>query len=113
MITQIITSSIYDSAAANAKIISFEYNLYSDVLDEDGEPTYVGGFAVGPINSVHGATPEALADPNGSAYQASMSESVNAGAALKTDLTLTAVTSARTDVVAGVTRHTEYYRVDP
>lgn len=104
-IARVITSAVYDSAAPDAKIVSFEFNLY-DV----GE--YVGGFAVGETQAVHMATCDAYCDPLGSAYVSTMSMAIQAGTAIKTDFTLTEVSTSETKTANGVTRHKEYYKVE-
>jgi len=106
-IARVITSAVYESAAVDAKIISFEFNLY-----DAGE--YVGGFSVGKKNvqAVHMATSDAWCGPLGAAYVTTMAPLVKAGTAIKTDLTLTEVSTSQTKTAAGVTRHTEYYKVD-
>lgn len=106
MITRTITSAVYDSALSDAKIISFEFNLYQDGDTEN----YLGGFAVGPIQSVHRASCDGWCDPLGAAYVSTMSTKIQAGTAVKTDLTLTDVASAETKTSGGVTRHTERYK---
>lgn len=106
MITRTITSAVYDSASPNAKIISFEFNLYADGDTEK----YLGGFAVGPIQSVHRASCDGWCDPLGAAYVSTMSTSIQAGTAIKTDLTLTEVATSETKTANGVTKHTERYK---
>lgn len=113
MITKIVTSAVYDSAAANAKIISFEYNLYQDDGREDED--YLGGYAInskeeGKVH-VHQSSCDAFCDPEGSAYAGSMAPLIMAGTAIKTDLPLTSLASSQTKTVGGVIRHTEYYSV--
>ena len=103
-IARVITSAVYDSAASDALIISFEFNLY-----DAGE--YVGGFATGPTQAVHMATCDAFCDDLGAAYVSTMSMAIQNGTAIKTDLTLTDVSTSETKTAGGVTRHTEYYKL--
>ena len=111
-IARVITSAVYDSADSDAKIISFEYNLYDSVPNEEGDTkTYIGGFAVGETQAVHMATCDAYCDPLGSAYVSTMSMAIKAGTAVKTDLTLTDVSTSSTNTAGDVTRHTEYYKL--
>jgi len=112
MITRIITSGVYDSSLPGAKIISFAYNLYSDELNEDGEPTYCGGFEVGDPMAVHKSSCDAWCDPLGAAYVSTMTPLVKAGTAKRSDLELTDVSNSKTETIAGVTRHTEYYKLE-
>ncbi len=113
MITKIITSAVFDSAAVDAKVISFEYNLYQDDGREDED--YLGGYAINSLEvgkvHVHQSTCDAYCSPEGAQYAATMIPLVVSGTTIKTDLVLTAVSTAKTETAGGKTRHTEYYVV--
>lgn len=98
-----VTRGVYDSAASDAKLLEFDYIL----IAESGD--YVGSFNVGAEVNINAATPAEFCDTQGAAFAETMAAAIAGGTAKKTDLTLTEVNTAVTQVKKGVTRYSEHY----